>query len=118
MSRSVVPSHAMRNILRYEHNGATSWLVCLKRRGRRYVQYLADGDAGPDASLRSAIAWRDEMEKRLTPWNKLHHRSASQTGIAGVTVANGRSRTGTPTRYWIASWPKPEGGRGRHKRVF
>ncbi len=117
MSRSVVPRHQMRNIVRYEHNGATSWVVRLIRRGRRYVKYFADGDQGSQASRRRAIAWRDDMERRLTPWNKLHRRSApNQTGIIGVSVLNDPTRTGRIVRRWVAHWPSADGG--RRKRSF
>ena len=115
MSKSLVPSHAMRNILRYEHNGATSWVVRVKRSGRQYVEYFADGHEGPEASLRRAIVWRNDLEKRLTPWNKLHRRSSvSRTGVIGVSVLDDRTRAGTIVRRWVAQWPIGD-GRMRHR---
>lgn len=107
----------MRNIQRYEHNGATSWVACLKRAGEEYKEYFADGDEGREASLQRAKAWRDAMERRLTPWNKLHRRSAVNTsGTIGVSVLDDRTRAGTLVRRWVANWPGPDGR--KRKRSF
>lgn len=112
-----VPRHRMRCVLRYEHNGATSWVVRLKRVGRAYVRYFADGAGGRAASLERALAWRDRMERRLTPWNKLHRRSAVNTsGHIGVSVLWDRTRKGTRVRRWIAHWNAADGN--KRKRSF
>ncbi len=117
MKRSVVPRHAMRNVQRYEHNGATSWVVCLKRAGQPHVRYFPDGKVGRAASLRAAIAWRDAMERRLTPWNKLHRRSAVNTsGHIGVSNVLDRTRAGSLVRRWVAHWNGPDGR--KRKRSF
>ena len=117
MKGSVVPRHRLRCIQRYLHGGATSWVVCLKRAGRKHVRYFADGESGSTVSLGRAIAWRDLMERQLTPWNKLHQRSAvNTTGHIGVSVLDDRTRAGTLVRRWVAHWHAAD-GRGR-KRSF
>ncbi len=107
----------MRNIRRYEHNGATSWVGCLKRAGKKYEEYFADGDDGREASLQRAKTWRNTMEKKLEPWNKLHRRSSVNTsGTIGVSVLDDLTRSGTLVRRWVANWPGPDGR--KRKRSF
>ena len=117
MKRSVVPCDPMRNIQRYEHNGATSWVVCLKRAGEKYIEYFADGAEGKRASLRRAKAWRGAMERKLEPWNKLHRRSALNTsGHIGISILMDRTRAGTPVQRCVALWSTADGG--RRKKSF
>jgi hypothetical protein len=107
----------MRNIRRYEHNGATSWVVAFKRAGKRYVQYFADGDEGKAVSRRRAQTWRDQMERKLVAWNKLHRRSSLNTsGHIGVSIIVDRTRAGTPVQRCVAHWPTADGG--RRKKSF
>jgi len=104
------------NIYRYTHNGATSWVVQVKRAGEEWVEYFADGDEDPWASHRRAKTWLKELKARITPWNKLHRRTSNPTGIPGVTVSNDRTRAGNRIRRWVALWPTADGG--RRKRTF
>lgn len=105
------------NIYRYEHNGARSWVVQLKRVGESYVKYFADGADGPEASLESARTFRDDLRDRLPPWHKLHRRHSTNTsGIIGVSRVIDRTRTGTLVPRWVAMWHRTDGK--RLKRSF
>ncbi len=108
----------MRCIHRYTHHGATSWAVCIKRAGNKHERYFADGDDGPAASQERAVAWRDAMERRLTPWNKLHRRPSivNTSGHVGLSVVDDRTRKGTRVRRYIAQWNRADGRKG--KRSF
>jgi hypothetical protein len=99
-----------RNVYRYEHNGWRGWVVRIKRAGVPYVRYVKDGQAGRDISQARAVKYRDWLESRLPPWNKLHRRSATNTsGIIGVSRIIDRTRTGTRIPRWVAFWNMANG---------
>ena len=104
------PRKRERNIYRYEHNGWRGWVVQFKRAGIPYVRYIADGKHGRDASHERAVQYRDWLERRLPPWNKLHRRSATNTsGIIGVTRIIDRPRAGKRIARWIGFWYLADG---------
>ncbi len=110
MKQSLVARDPMRNIVRYPYNGTTSWVVCFKRAGKKYIKFFADGDEGKAASLKRAQTWRDAMEEKLGPWNKLHRRSSTNTsGVIGVSLIKDRTRVGTIVRRWVAHWHSADG---------
>jgi hypothetical protein len=101
-----------RNIYRYEHNGWRGWVVQLKRAGTPYVKYITDGKDTREASKERAVKYRDSLERRLPPWNKLHRRHSTNTsGIIGVSRYIDRTRSGRRVPRWVGFWATATGGK-------
>lgn len=103
-----------RLIRRYEHNHFTGWVVATKRRGTRHVKYFSDRPGGRAAALRLAQRFRDDLLRRLPPATKVKQTySLNTTGVIGVALVRERTRTGKPTERYAATWPGPDGTRGK-----
>lgn len=101
-------------ILRYEHNHFRGWRVATKRRGKRFAKYFSDKPKGRAHALRTAKAFRDSLVLRLPPVTKIKRRYIlNTTGVIGVARTKERTRGGKILRRYVASWPKPNGERGK-----
>lgn len=109
-----MPRVTLKNIHRAEKN-ACGWRVHCKRLRREYVKYFPDGWDGPFASLRAAIAWRDELWARLGPPTHVPVKATrrSSTGTLGVTREACRIESGTVVENYRAGWTDAGGTRRR-----
>ncbi|ATG94000.1 AP2 domain-containing protein [Paracidovorax citrulli] len=92
-----------------KRKGTTSWLVRLRRDGRRvgtryFYHHHYDS---PEAALAAARAYRNALLEMYPPLDsREHRRRLSQLNTSGVAgVSRDRGRTG----YWIASTKLPDG---------
>ncbi len=114
--RSPVPGN-VRNVYRYVHNGYRGWVVSVKRGGSHHVKYFADGRQRPQASFKTAVAYRDRLLKRVPAFNKLKRRyERNTTGEIGVARCIERTRAGKLFVRYVATWPTASGRRA--KRSF
>lgn len=104
-----------RNVRRRDGYGERGWVVQVTRRGRRRVEYFADGvHGGRQEALRRALARRDELEGSLPPAVKLKRKfSRNKTGVVGVCVEVQRLRRGGTLRYYAAGWTEVTGKKVR-----
>jgi hypothetical protein len=61
----------MKCIYRIDEHGMCGWNVVAKRRKQSHGKGFPDGPGGPPASLSEAIAWRDELLRRLPTPSKV-----------------------------------------------
>lgn len=92
-----------------KRKGTTSWLVRLRRDGRRvgtryFYHHHYDS---PEAALTAARAYRNALLELYPPLTSREHRrrlgKRNVSGVAGVSRDRGR------TGYWIASTQLPDG---------
>lgn len=77
----------------------------------RHREYFADDDAGPPASFKRAVAYRDWLLGQLPAFNKLKRRyERNTTGEIGVARCVEWTRAGTRSVRYSATWPAASGG--------
>jgi hypothetical protein len=105
---------AERCIQRYEHHYFRGWVVAITRGGRRWVKHFSDKPGGRAAARRQARKYRDELERRLPRPNKIKQKYVlNRTGVVGVARVKERTRSGKVMIRYVASWPMPDGKRGK-----
>jgi hypothetical protein len=101
-------------IRRYEHNYFRGWAFATKRRGRKWVKYFSDKPHGRAAALRRAREYRDALLMQLPRPTKLKSRFVrNTTGVIGVARARERSRSGSISERYVATWPTRTGRSGK-----
>jgi AP2 domain len=113
MARAAAKRRGYRNVRRIEHNYFRGWVVSVKRRGERQVEYVRDGAyGGPRGALREALTRRDAIEAELPPPVKVKRVfSLNNTGEVGVAFVRQRTRAGRWVWYYVASWIELDGRR-------
>src|SRR5207302_948746 len=98
----------------YEHNYFKGWVVATKRRGKRFTRYFSDRPRGRKKTLQAARLCRDKFVLQLPPPTKIKRRYIrNTTGVIGVARTKGRTRSGLLLVRYVASWPMPNGKRGK-----
>ncbi|MFC1523659.1 AP2 domain-containing protein [Thermodesulfobacteriota bacterium] len=86
------------------------WYVRVRYQGKTYSKFFSDRKCGgKNLSLLSALAWRDETEKRvgkIRTDKRILYVSSTITGVVGVTYSEKMNRFGV-------SWVNPDGNQGK-----
>ncbi|MFN3192716.1 MAG: hypothetical protein ACE361_19545 [Aureliella sp.] len=89
--------------------GSQGWVVRIVRDGEEYSKYFRFSDGGVRKSQKEAIAYRDELLRKIGPrtWKSGPRKKATNntSGITGVS----KNMYGR----WVATWQ--EGGKQRFK---
>jgi hypothetical protein len=97
------------NIVRHDGK-ARGWAVVIKRRGRIYTKFFADGQYGKDAAFQAACIHGRTLLARLPARAKyIEHCARNTSGVVGVGRTRERSKTGIWHLYYKARWLTPEG---------
>ena len=101
-------------IRRYNHNYFTGWVVSAKRRGKRFTRYFSDHPRGRLEALHAARAFRGKLVSKLPRPTKIKRSYVrNTTGVIGVARVKECTGRGKITVRYVASWPKPNGKRGK-----
>ncbi|MGB3073387.1 MAG: AP2 domain-containing protein [Candidatus Moraniibacteriota bacterium] len=105
-------------------NRTHGWLVTIQRRGKKYRKLFSDKKhRGKAAAFVAAKCYRDRIIAKH-PLMKLERYMAIQrmnnrSGVVGVgRYVTSETKTFPPDKqrwYWVASWTRPDGSRGRAK---
>lgn len=105
-------------------NRTHGWLVTIQRRGKIYRKLFSDKKCGGrKAAFAAAKCHRDHLTARNRPMSLKAYveiqRANNTSGVPGVCryVASETKMLPPDEQrwYWVASWPRPDGSRGRAK---
>lgn len=110
-----------RNITRMDHEKVRGYWVRVVKDGQLYQKLFSDGQfGGKRKAMEAARAYRDEIRQELFGENATSPRRVftsckrNTSGMVGVHYVE-KTRGGSITRAYVASWCPVKGGPQKHK---